>query len=192
MPEYRRKKAHSRTRQPKRTRVKKFDNITIQSDRKIKRNISRDISVRVVRGKKGEKQRKLYIFAAVIAVIASAVVLLSVLLPVGILECAKDFAYSLGSGSFPASISGSQTLNCVPKDNYYYVLTDTSVMAFSNGGKNIFSSVHGFSSPVIVTSQTRALVFDQGKNAAIIYNLSGVVDTIESKNEIIEAAEANT
>lgn len=182
MSEYKRKKVHTSRRRSKAVQIQKPES---EKNRRIKRDITQDSSIRVVKGKKGEKRIKIYTALATVTVIALLIVLMSVILPVGLVESTKDFVLSLGSGSFPAELSGAQTVDCATKSNYYYVLTDTSIMAFSNGGKKIFSSVHGFSSPVIVTSETRALVYDQGKTTAIIYNLSGVVDTINSKNEII-------
>ncbi len=188
MPEYKRKKIHTSRRRPKSVKVQKQNtNASSRPAKQIKRDITQDSSIRVVKGKKGERRTKFCVFSASIAAIILIFILLSTLLPVGLIESSKNLFLSFGSGSFPADISGAQTIDCVPKSNYYYVLTDTSVMAYSNGGKKIFSSVHGFLSPVIATSQTRAIVFDQGKNTAIIYNLSGVVDTVNSKNEIITA-----
>ena len=188
MPDYKRKKIHTSPRRHKKAHVQNVEmNIPMRTSRRIKKDITQDSDIRVVKGKKGEKRKKLYVFAGMIAVISLILFILSISLPVGLYESTKDFVLSLGSGTFPLELSGTQTLDCVPKNNYYYVLTDTSVMAYSNGGKKIFSSVHGFSAPVITTSETRALVYDQGKNAAIIYNLSGIVDTIESKETIIAA-----
>ncbi len=188
MAEYKRKKIHTGLRRPKKVQVQKVEeNIPMRSSKRTKSDITQDSAIRVVKGKKGEKRKKLYVFCGVVTVIALTLVVLSLFLPVGLYESTKNFALSLGSGSFPLELSGTQTLNCVPKDKYYYVLTDTSVIAFSNGGKKIFSFAHGFSSPIITTSETRALVYDQGKNAAAIYNLSGVVDIIDCKDEIIAA-----
>ncbi|MBO4694206.1 MAG: hypothetical protein J5659_07455 [Clostridia bacterium] len=188
MPEYKRKKIHTSRRRPKSVKVQKSAKGTqMRSEKRIKRDITQDRSIRVIRGTKSDKHKKLYVFASVVAVAVLTVILMSVLLPVGLFESSRNFFYSFGSGSFPAELSGAQVIDCVPKNNYYYVLTDTSIMIFSNGGKKLFSSVHGFLSPVITTSETRALVFDQGKNTAIIYNLSGIVDTITSKDEIITA-----
>ena len=186
MPEYKRKKVRASRRRPKSVQVQKPEK-SARSTPKLKKDITQYGFFRVIRGRKVEKRNKLLILAAVVAAIALTLVIMSLALPVGLVESTKDFVLSQGSGSFPAELSGAKTVACVPKTNYYYVLTDTSTMAFSNGGKKIFSSVHGFLSPVITTSQTRALVFDQGKSNAVIYSLSGVVDTINSKDEIIAA-----
>lgn len=189
MPDYRRKKTHTGRRRRTGVTTNKA-----RADISARRNKSvndpdpvRKAKVRVIRGGKGEKRRKLYILGSIVLVIALTIGILSAIAPVSLFESAKDFALSIGSGSFPAAVSGSGIIDCVPKSRYYYVLTDTSIMAFTNGGKKLFSFVHGFSAPMLVTSQTRALLFDQGKNSAVIYNLSGVVKTVESKQPIIAA-----
>ena len=188
MPEYKRKKIRTSRLKPKKRKVKPVqEDIPVFGGRKHKPDITQDESIRVVRGRKGEKRKRFYIAAISVALVALLLTVLSFVLPVGLFESTQNFVLALGSGSYPADLSGGAVINCVPKDNYYYVLTDTSIMLFSNGGKKIFSSVHGFSSPIMATSQTRAILFDQGKTAAIIYNISGVVDKVESKDEIITA-----
>lgn len=186
MPEYKRKKIRTSRRKSKKLEVSPAqENIPVFKSGKRKPDITQDESIRVVRGKKGEKRKRFYIVVAAVVAVALLLSVLSFVLPVGLFESTQNFVLSMGSGGYPADLSGGAVVNCLPRDNYYYVLTDTSIMAFSNGGKKIFSFVHGFSSPIMATSQTRAILFDQGKNTAIIYNLSGVVDKIESKDEII-------
>ena len=188
MPEYKRKKTHSRRRKRVTPEAgKPRASIRMRPKKEEKADTGQDSAIRVVRGKKGERRRKLLILSAVAAAVVLTLVILSAVLPVGLYESTRDFTLSFGSGSFPAAISGNGIINCVPKNRYYYTLTDTSISAFTNGGKKVFSFVHGFSSPVLVTSQTRALLFDQGKNSVIIYNLSGVVKTLELKEPIIAA-----
>ena len=188
MPEYKRKKVHTGKRRRANPSVQKTEiNIPMSRSKKIKFSNNDDSKIRILPDKKGEKQKRFTVLLSVVAVVIISAVILSFTLPVGLIESTQTFLYSIGRGGFPADISGTSVLNCVQRDNYYYVLTDTGIMAFSNGGKKIFSAVHGFASPVIKTSQTRAIVFDQGKNTAIIYNLSGAVKTITSKEPIITA-----
>lgn len=188
MPEYKRKKIHTKRRKSVKPEVSRARvDIPMRRKNSIKPDITQDSSIRIVRGKKGERKKRFYVLSAALLAVLLMIVILSITLPVGLIESSKNLFLSMGSGSYPADLSGTATVNCVPKDNYYYVLTDTNIMAFTNDGKRIFSFVHGFSSPVIATSQTRAIVFDQGKNTAVIYNLSGIVDVIQSKDEIVTA-----
>lgn len=188
MPEYKRKKVHTKRRKTVKPVIQKSAiNIPMRRNLKEKTGASDNSVIRVVRGKKGERKKKLYILASCVLSLVLILVIMSIALPVSLFESMQNLVLSMGGGTFPLDLSGTAVVDCVPNDNYYYVLTDTNVMAFTNGGKRIFSYVHGFSSPIISTSQTRAIVFDQGKNTAIIYNLSGIVDTIQCKDEIIAA-----
>ena len=189
MPEYKRKKSHTGRRKRavvKAEKPRKSFSLRL-NEKKEEPDAVKENNIRVVRGKKGEKRKRLYIFLSAVAAVALTLAIMSAVLPVGLFESAQDFVLSIGAGGFPAALSGNGAVNCVTKDRYYYVLTDTSIMAFSNEGKKIFSYVHGYAAPVLVTSQTRALLFDQGKSSAVIYNLAGVVKTLESKHPIVAA-----
>ena len=189
MPDYRRKKVHTAGRR----KTAKPDNKKIDTDIPVYRSkkksapSSGETPIRVIRGKKLEKRKKIYILSACLGAILAAVIILAIILPVSLFESTQNYILSFGSGSFPIDLSSNAVIDCAPRDSYYYVVTDTSIMAFTNGGKKRFSYVHGFSSPIIVTSQTRALLYDQGKNTAIIYNLAGEVKTVESEWPIISA-----
>lgn len=188
MPEYKRKKVHTSRRKKAKTEVVKAEiKIPMRRANSKKEDKPKSDTIRVVRGKKGEKKKRIYTLSAIVAVVLITVLILSLSLPVGLFESTQTFVLSLGRGSYPLELSGTATVDCVQEGNHCFVLTDTSIMAFSNGGKKIFSFVHGFSSPVITTSSTRAIVYDQGKNSAVIYNLSGVVKKIDSKEAIITA-----
>ena len=146
MPDYRRKKSHTGRRKRAGATVQKA---RVSAPKRRNKETAAlhsepEKRVRIIRGGKEYKRRRLYVLASVVLVIALVTVILSILSPVSLYESAQDFTKSIGSGSFPAAISGSGITDCVPKDRYYYVLSDTSVMAFTNGGKKIFSFVHGF------------------------------------------------
>ena len=109
-------------------------------------------------------------------------------MPVGITENLENLVSLIGNGSYPINLESSDTLNTVSRGMYYYVLTDTRLNAFTNGGKEIYSHSHGFESPVLKTSATRAMVFDQGGNEAYIYNLKEQKQSLKTDTEIINAA----
>ena len=129
-----------------------------------------EIPLRVVNGKKLERRRKTKIFVSAAAIIALILTVIHIILPVGITENHENLVSLIGNGSYPINLESSDTLNTVSRGMYYYVLTDTRLNAFTNGGKEIYSHSHGFESPVLKTSATRAMVFDQGGNEAYIYN----------------------
>ena len=188
MPDYRRKKVHTGKRPSAKPEKQKNEiNIPVRRKKDKPEEQAEQTPIHIIRGKKGERRKKIYVLLGCVAVIAAVLITLSVILPVSLFESAQNFFLSFGTGSFPIDISGNAVVDCEPKDNYYYLVTDTSIMAFTNGGKRRFSYVHGFSSPIIASSETRAIIFDQGKNTATIYNLAGEVSTVQSDYPIIAA-----
>lgn len=146
-------------------------------------------NLRVVKGKKLEKQRRIRITLASLAVLVAAFFVLNALLPVGLIENISNTIHTFGSGSYPVELSGSETVSAEMRGGYYYTLTDTSLYAFSNGGKQIYKELHGYSSPVLKTSETRALIFDQGGGSLAVYNLSRKTSYISDESvHIITAA----
>ncbi len=187
MPDYKRKKTHSAPR-GKGKKPNKTNEIRMSPSKTTKRDITQDESVRVIKGKKFFTKQRIKISCAFIAVISAILLILSFALPVGLVENVVNTFASIGSGEFPLNIVGTSVLNLHAKSGYYYVLTDTDITAYSNSGKNIFSFQHGFAAPVLTTSATRALVFEQGGDTAHIFNLSGLIDTKKTENSIINAS----
>lgn len=184
MPDYKRKKFRkSHKAKGKKSNV---DNDIIMSNSKNK-SVLPEKDIRVVHGAKLKRQRKTKIIIAALSVICAVFVFFSLILPVSLYENVVNCISLLGQGSYPANISGSTVIDTVSNGSYYYVLSDTNVTAYSNNGKKIFSEMHGFSNPIISVSETRALVFDQGGKNLYIYNLSGQINSLETKKEIITA-----
>ncbi len=144
--------------------------------------------IKVVKGKKLERQRRFRIVATASAVLVAAVIVLSILLPVGLIENITNLTALGGMGSYPYEIYGTQILNTVSRGNYYYVLTDTNLVASTNGGNIIYTRAHGFSKPVISVSETRALIFDQGGTDVNVYNLSKQVCDVTLDGAVITAS----
>lgn len=197
MPEYRKKRVNRFKSAPRRkkTPVAHDENIKMspterrgKRTEKTPREEKNEIPLRVVNGKKLERRRKTKIFVSAAAVISLVLTVIHIILPVGITENLENLVSVIGSGSYPINLESTDTLNAVSRGSYYYVLTDTRLNAFTNGGKEIYSHSHGFESPVIKTSATRAMVFDQGGNEAYIYNLHELKGSIKTESEIINAA----
>lgn len=185
MPDYKRKKVKKSAVRHKNTNAAKAE--IKQNDKQNSRNIYEG-SVRVLKGKKKERKKRALTFILAVLIIAAVLSIVSYILPGGLFENLSNTVALFGEGSYPIELSGSETLECVSKNSYYYVLTETTLAAYSNNGKTIFSLSHGFSSPVLVTSETRALIFDQGGNTAHIYNLKGLIKTVVTDDPIIAAA----
>ncbi len=196
MPDYKKKRVSRIRSAPKRlkkSRIQKKNSAPLTDDIKMrpasrKKQTKTQDGMRVVKGNKLERRRKLKAFAGAAALIAVVLIVLELVLPVGIGETVGNAVAVMGSGDYPIELNGAEVLDSVSKGAYYYVITDNSVSAVSSGGKTIFLKPHGFENPILKTSSTRALVFDQGGNTALIYNLSKLKTTFESKNKIITAA----
>ncbi len=187
MPDYKRKKFKKSLKHKKSKTVS--DNSILMSNRREKNvGIVPENDIKVVRGKKQKNRRRSRIFVATIAAICLICIFLSAVLPVGLYENIVNFTAVMGHGKYPADVSGGTVLNSASNGSYYYVLTDSSIASYANSGKIIFNEAHGFANPILTTSDTRALVYDQGGKNAYIYNLSGKIHTLQTEKEIITAS----
>ena len=190
MPEYKRKRRGRQKSAPKivKKRIKKepvLNDIPMEpsnNEYKPKKNM------RVVKGKKLESQRRLRIGMSVAGIIAAVLILCQLVMPAGVFETASNAVKLIGAGGYPISLESNDTATVVSKGSYYYVLSNTSLTAFSNAGKKIFTYSHGFENPVLKTSKTRALLFDQGKNDFLIFTLGGLETSKTLKQDIKNAA----
>ncbi len=190
MPEYKRKRRGRQKSAPKiaKKRIKKepvLNDIPMEpsnNEYKPKKNM------RVVKGKKLESQRRLRIGMSVAGIIAAVLILCQLVMPAGVFETASNAVKLIGAGGYPISLESNDTATVVSKGSYYYVLSNTSLTAFSNAGKKIFTYSHGFENPVLKTSKTRALLFDQGKNEFLIFTLGGLKTSKTLKQDIKNAA----
>lgn len=186
MSDYKRKKVKPFSRH-KRDRSE-HDERTHLKRKKSDSGIVPEEDIKVVRGTKYKRAQTIKFVTVALAVLTLTAILLSVILPVSIYENIVNFTAVMGPGNYPVDVSGGTVLNAVSNGTYYYVLTDTNISAYSNGGKVIFDELHGFSNPIITVSDTRAVVYDQGGKCAYVYNLGGKIHTLETDNAIIVAS----
>lgn len=144
--------------------------------------------MRVLRGKRLEQKRNAKIGICIIGLVLAVVLIIQLLLPVGIIDTVSNSLTLMGAGSYPIELSSTSTQDAVSRGYYYYVLTADGVTAYSNSGKELFSYTHGFEFPVIKTSDSRALVFNQGGNEVLIFDLKGLRETVKTENAVITAA----
>ncbi len=188
MAEYKRKRRGRFTHAPKyKKKTSKSENTDILMSSSEEQYNSQK-NMRIVKGKKLEAKRRFKVWSAIIAIVVIAVFVFEILMPAGVVETATNALKLIGGGSYPIDLESNSTLTVVAKGSYYYVLSSNNVSAFSKSGKKIFTYSHGFENPVIKTSKTRALVFDQGKVDVLIFNLSGLVSTKTFKQDVKNAA----
>lgn len=197
MPDYKKKKVNRlkgafKPKKAKHRAVPKDDEIEMTP---LKRSAKRSEDIKktpqkelkVVKGKKLERKRKTRVFLSSVAAVLIVLGVLHLILPVGIAENIGNLTALIGGGSYPIDLESSDTLNTVSRGMYYYVLTNAYINAYSGNGKQIYSYAHGYENPVLKTSKTRALIFDQGGNEAVIYNLRTKKKTVKTDYDIITA-----
>lgn len=69
---------------------------------------------------------------------------------------------------FPIELPLSAKYNLEPMGEDIVLLTDTYVFAYSNKGRELTSSLHGYKVPVLRTNSRRYLVFDEGGSDLIV------------------------
>ncbi len=143
--------------------------------------------LRVVKGNKRRKQAITRgIFVSVVVVILT-VVLVNILLPTGIGDFVKNAKYAFGTGEFPVELVGSDSLFSNKQGNLFYALTDTNLEIISRLGKKALSSPHGFSKPVMRTSPTRAIVYEQGSTGFKLFGVDKLLVSKDFDDNIIAA-----
>lgn len=149
---------------------------------------SNSSGMKVVKGRKLENKRRFKAFAVAVSAILIVVLLFQIILPAGIIEGISSAIALVGTGSYPIELGGTETVNTVSRGSYYYVLSNTDIVAFNNSGKSLFSFTHGYENPVLKVSATRAMVFEQGGNEALIFDLKGLKTTAKTEKSIITGA----
>lgn len=197
MPRYKKKK-HNRLLSSPKNRVKAPKNRDYSYD--ITMSPSKDNSadtpnkkekIRVIKGKKPERRRKISTAIVIVGVVLIVSAVLQILLPAGIIQTAKNLVSLVGTGNYPITVSGGEVLSVDTQNNYYYLLTDTHISAYSSGGKVLFSRQHGFDKPILVTSKGKALIYNQGGQQYSVFDLNGKFQNFDTEEKIITAAIAD-
>jgi len=191
MPNYKKKK-HNRifsTEKPhkpkKRARINEEEIKVTPAEKYRKTTVKQNM--KVVKGKKLEQKRKLKVFTVFVAAVLLVFMFFQLIIPAGVVESITHTASLLGAGSYPIELESTQTVNTVNHGSHYYVLANSHVYCFSSSGKMLFSYAHGFENPIIKTSDTRALLFEQNSNKAYIFTVNGLKSTLQTEKNIITA-----
>ncbi len=193
MPDYKKKKhsrfsfSQPRPKKNKRQAASEKENEQVKID-----SYQKSKNLKVVEGKRRERKRKVKIFGGFAAVVLVFLIVLEMALPAGIVETIKIRSALMGSGSYPIELKSTETINTISKGSYYYLLTNTHISVYSSSGKEVLSFEHGFENPVLKTSASRSLVYDQGGNNFYVFDINNVVHTLSTQSEILTAAVSNT
>lgn len=193
MPNYKKRKhnklfsSQGKPKKPQKKSLSLKDDIIMSSFNSKGKKVNKNEKMKVIKGKKLEQKRRFKLISISLAVIFVVIIVLQSILPAGIIESISNSLAHLGSGSYPIELESTNTINTVPRNSYYYVLTNSYVKAFSKSGKVLFSYAHGFENPMIKTSSSRAIVFNQGSTEALIFNHSGLKESLVTEKNIITA-----
>ena len=127
------------------------------------------------------------ISVSILVVFLASYLVIYLLHPIGVLEYTANYLSTIGSGKYPISLDGGDILQVDEQHNTYFVLSKTNISVYSNAGKEVFTSQHGFLQPVLKTSDVRFLIYDQGGKGLKIFNNSKSVASKKYDNEIITA-----
>ena len=145
-------------------------------------------SLNVIKGKKQLKNKSNLITISVILILFCIYLIVSAFHPVGMIEYLSNSYAKIGHGKgYNVSLTGGETLNAIKQSNYYYILSENTVEAYNNGGRNIFSVQHGMSKPVLKTGDTRFLIYSQGEKTLKVHKFNGLHHTFNFDNSILTA-----
>ena len=192
MAEYKKRRVDHFKRPPRPKRIKHtepvLEEIPMSEERKKeKKKPSPTQKMRVIKGKKTERKRRLHGMALAAGILIFSIVLAHIILPCGILENIRNGLTLIGTGGYPIELESTDTIQAVSGGSYYYALTNNELIAFSNSGKKIYSVAHGFENPILKTSATRALLFSQSGHELSVRTLFEQVGQLKTEESIITA-----
>lgn len=158
------------------------------SQRRTNATDKRNSSFKVVKGKKGRARNRTFISAGIAAALILALVIINFNAPVGIIELFQNSYASAGSGGgFPFTPAGGKSALVYPREDNMLILSDTLVEAYNKNGKEIYRRQHGFSNPVLMSSESRTLVYDRAGTGAKVYNMNKILFEKKLENNILSA-----
>lgn len=191
MPDYRKKRRNRFVSSPKKSTVRKTSknnaNDIKMTSEKSKKTQKNAVNMKVVNGGKAERRRRVKAGLSFIACIAIVVFVFELILPAGIFKTVSNSLAVMGNGNYPVYLESSDTIDVQSLGSYYYLLSNTELSVFSNSGKKIYTYTHGFEKPILKSSRWGALLFDQGDNNILVFDLKKLKNTVTSKYAIINA-----
>ena len=148
-----------------------------QIDKPIKQNrvYKKNNSFSVIRGKKGKIKKKKLITICVSFIVVFSIFIFCLTSPTGPLERITNAFELMGSGEYPAVLSGTKTLAFQTVNNKAFALTNSHLCGYTFSGKNFLQFQHNFSNPVLDLSSERVLLYNRESNKFIISNNSGIL-----------------
>ena len=138
----------------------------------------------VVLGKRQEVRRKRLITTAITLVVVLSVLIFCLTSPTGPIERITNAFALIGGGSYPADLSGGETLSLKSYNEKAFVLSNSHLTGYNSSGKEFINFQHNFSNPVLETSAERVLIYNRESNGFIVANNSNIIFEESLSNSI--------
>ncbi len=188
MADYKKKKVSKKIPDKKNTDKRNIETVKMRSKNE---HVSRKSSAssgkfKVVKGRKGAKIHFASLIFGILAVILVVYFIVVSLHPIGFVEYTSAAFKTIGNGSgYDISLNYGDILDVSRNSGYYQLLTQSTVETINNNGKLISSVSHGLSNPVMLSAETRYLVYGQGDSVLKIYNFDRQIKLIQFDDQII-------
>lgn len=139
------------------------------------RECKRSNGFSVIYGKKGEIEKKNLITICITFIVVLSILIFCLTSPTGPIERITNAFEVMGSGEYPAILSGTKVLAFKTVKDKAFALTNSHLCGYTFSGKNFLQLQHNFSNPVLDISNERTLVYNRESNKFIIANNSGIV-----------------
>lgn len=127
----------------------------------------------VIRGKKGEIKKKRLITLSISFIVIISVLIFCLTSPTGPIERITNAFAVMGSGDYPAVMTGTSVDDLQTTNNKIFALTNSHLCGYNYSGNNFLLLQHDFSNPVLDTSEERVLLYNRESNKFNIANNSG-------------------
>lgn len=150
---------------------------------------NRKEKIRLIKSKKSIKiKRKKSFILSIAAVILITIIVTFEMFTTGVFEYINNSFVLIGGGlGYPISLSSDGLHNVINEDNYYITVTTNSINGYNENGKELFKYRHGFEMPVIKTTSSRFLLYNQGDTDYSVYNLKNNLKNGNTDNAILGA-----
>lgn len=128
------------------------------------------------------------IWVSAVAVIAVLILIGNLLIPAGLGEWMQNGFCTWGGGDgLPVTLEDDTVRGLYTRGSLSFVLTDSSLFAYSGNGKEVTALQHGYLTPVADVSQTRTLLYDRGNYSLRVDTLGRNLVNEEFEDAIVTA-----
>ena len=122
---------------------------------------------------RGRKPKKSVLLLGILSIFVLFVIVCQLALPTGILEYLQNgYALHAANGSGRESLMGTTFLQMNARYGRIDLLSGAYYEAYNTAGGTAYTVQHGFSAPVMASSQARTLIFDRDGSDVSVYNLN--------------------